>query len=61
MGEIANNNHQWRLTDRHIKRKEKEPHSLVIYQIDQSSALASQIEALSKKMEALMQAQIQPA
>ena len=60
MGEIATNSHQWRSTDRLIRKKEKEPQASGLYHLDQSTALASQIESLTKKMDELMQAQAQP-
>ena len=59
MGELASNSHQWRSSDRHLKKKESQ--SAGIYQVDQNALLVSQIEAINKKLEALMMAQAQPA
>jgi len=55
MGELASNNHQWRSADRHIKRKE--PQASGIFQVDQSAALASQVEVLTKQIASLMATQ----
>jgi len=46
MGELVSNNHQLRLTDRHINWKK--PQASGIFQIDQSTMLSSQVEGLSK-------------
>ena len=57
MGELASNSHQWRYIDRHVKNKEAQASGL--YHVDQSTAISSQIEALTKKIEMFMASQAQ--
>jgi len=48
MGELPSNSHQWWSTNRYIKKRE--PQVTRLFHVDQSTAISSQIEALTKKL-----------
>ncbi|KAJ1436717.1 hypothetical protein SESBI_04020 [Sesbania bispinosa] len=59
MGDLASNTHQWASKDRQVVKKKETLAGM--YHVDQQTMLTSQIEAINKKLEALMLAQSQPA
>ncbi|KAJ1439598.1 hypothetical protein SESBI_02544 [Sesbania bispinosa] len=58
MGDLASNTHQWASQDRQMVKKKETPAGM--YHVDQQAMLTSHIEAINKKLEALILAQSQP-